>query len=149
MNTTMEEVQALAIQKAAARQGVTWQAGSNTKMTKGMKLVIAEARKRGIIIQSERDLTSQVIDSLAYIMVELAEAFSYTAMNLAAINQQIQGMEYAAMVWKFNKDLLQQFAQHLFTLNSGVTKTMFGQLGPFEIESPPQTWIQRLLMVDD
>jgi len=149
MAKTVEEVQSLAIQRAAGQHGLTWQTGlGSNRMTRGMKLVIDEARKRGLIIQSESDLTQQVINSLAGILIETAHAFATAALSLGALNHEVQGTEYGGAVKKFNTDLLQLFGQQLLTLNRGVTQTMFGSLRPFEIEEKPLTLIQRLLAAD-
>lgn len=149
MAKTVEEVQSLAIQRAAGQHGMTWHTGQdNSRMTRGMKLVMSEARKRGLIIQSESDLTQQVIQSLAGVLMESAHAFATSALSLGALNQEVQGTEYAGAVKKFNNELLQGFGTHILNLNHGVAQTMFGSLRPFEIEEKPLTLIQRLLAAD-
>ncbi|MFN8495575.1 MAG: hypothetical protein U0350_48730 [Caldilineaceae bacterium] len=150
MAKSKEEVQTFALQQAAAQHGVAWPPnyGSNG-MTRGMKLVMNEAQKRGLIIQSEGDLTKQTVAILSEILIEIATAYANVALNLGGINQQVQGTEYGLTVKLFNNTLLQQFGQHLLKLNGGVTQTIFGQLGPFQIQETPRTWIQRLLMADD
>lgn len=149
MAKTVEEVQSLAIQRAAGQHGLTWHIGQdNSRMTRGMKLVMSEARKRGLIIQSESDLTQQVIQSLARILIETAHAFTTSALSLGALNQEVQGTQYGGAVKKFNDDLLQQFGTHLLNLNGGVTQTMFRSLRPFEIEEKPLSLIERLLTAD-
>ena len=150
MAKTTEEVQMMALQEAAARHGVTWHPGyGGSRMTPGMKYVIARARERGLIIEEQGKLSKQVIEALSEILVETAIAYATVGSSLLAINKEVHGSPIEGAVVKFNRELQEIFGQHLLTLNRGTTGTMFRQLEPIEIVETQRTWIQRLLLVED
>ncbi len=146
MTKTKEEVQTLAIQRATSAYGLAWPSGfSGSRLTRGMKLIINEAEKRGLKIEKETDLSIQVIRALQVIMLEIAQAHAQGVLELGAINQQVQGTPYEETIVSFNGVLSDQFRKQLIALYGGIAPVLYGQLGPIEIEEKPQTLIQRLL----
>jgi hypothetical protein len=145
--TSPEEVQAYAIQQAMAPYGLAQQFGGG-KMTRGMKMVMREAEKRGLIIQAQEDLTRQVIQAVQVLTLEIAHAHARTLLSFEEIERAVMGSSYAADIVRFNGRLKQQFQEQLLTILAGSTRVLYQPLSPIVIEEKERNWLQRLLQWD-
>jgi L-rhamnose isomerase len=144
---TVEQVQFDAIQQALVPYGLAHQF-SGGKMNRGMKVVMAEAQKRGVTIQSQGDLTRQAIQALGEIAVGMARVYARTLLAFGEIEQRLQGTPHEADMVSFNGELIDLFRQQVFTIFQGSSLAMHPPLMPIRIEEPERTWLQRLLRWD-